>query len=391
MSRSIPAWAGEPPSRFPLRFPLRVYPRVGGGTLLYLSRWDDQAGLSPRGRGNPRQIRAGLVFSGSIPAWAGEPLFALTTSSTTKVYPRVGGGTNFEPPTYERKERSIPAWAGEPRSYLFFCHSRWVYPRVGGGTGLLPTRRLAVRGLSPRGRGNPLLRKPSPDLKRSIPAWAGEPRALPRMNSRAPVYPRVGGGTASLPVLHSIAWGLSPRGRGNQFHFWARLGKIRSIPAWAGEPGTLTKSTGYGKVYPRVGGGTRKRSRLSLIAMGLSPRGRGNHRRAPWRKTKTGSIPAWAGEPRLILSLSFPCWVYPRVGGGTMAWSASFPVEEGLSPRGRGNLLMLPVRFAWRRSIPAWAGEPPTRPRASFPYRVYPRVGGGTPPALVRATSDIAR
>ena len=50
---SIPAWAGEPPAPRPAAPDLPVYPRVGGGTLFThgLSQWD--AGLSPRGRGNP--------------------------------------------------------------------------------------------------------------------------------------------------------------------------------------------------------------------------------------------------------------------------------------------------------------------------------------------------
>ena len=70
---SIPACAGEPPSSTAVRYPIRVYPRVCGGT-------DDAAyckkrsrGLSPRVRGNRRKVEADDLRRGSIPACAGEP------------------------------------------------------------------------------------------------------------------------------------------------------------------------------------------------------------------------------------------------------------------------------------------------------------------------------
>ena len=50
-----------------------------------------------------------------------------------------------------------------------------VYPRVGGGTLCMTNPRPTVRGLSPRGRGNPGNRTCGAHSGRSIPAWAGEP------------------------------------------------------------------------------------------------------------------------------------------------------------------------------------------------------------------------
>ena len=70
-----------------------------------------------------------------------------------------------------------------------------VYPRVGGGTIRPAALKDAGDGLSPRGRGNPGMAKPPHPRIRSIPAWAGEPwRSLWRL-PKAAVYPRVGGGT----------------------------------------------------------------------------------------------------------------------------------------------------------------------------------------------------
>ena len=132
--------------------------------------------------------------------------------------------------------RSIPAWAGEPHTRLGLPLPPWVYPRVGGGT---PSPRMylaARRGLSPRGRGNPSATLAAAEVGRSIPAWAGEP-VLARVRAMATgVYPRVGGGTHDMPLTTRPVTGLSPRGRGNLGHPLSLLTYARSIPAWAGEP-----------------------------------------------------------------------------------------------------------------------------------------------------------
>ena len=72
---------------------------------------------------------------------------------------------------------SIPACAGEPESFFNEIVSHPVYPRVCGGTiaSLLDSK--TVKGLSPRVRGNHLLRRRPGAFLGSIPACAGEPLA----------------------------------------------------------------------------------------------------------------------------------------------------------------------------------------------------------------------
>ena len=152
------------------------------------------------------------------------------------------------------------------------------------------------------------------------------------------VYPRVGGGTGKLLALQIAVQGLSPRGRGNQLHYLCPRSVERSIPAWAGEP---DKDIAIGRVnwvYPRVGGGTKEGLLRGLVNQGLSPRGRGN---------------PVAGKVRYR-----PLEVYPRVGGGTGEWHSVRCEAKGLSPRGRGNPPQLLGRNVNPGSIPAWAGEP---------------------------------
>ena len=168
---------------------------------------------------------------------------------------------------------------------------------MGGGTALEVGQSRLSQGLSPRGRGNPVRLGSSYPRWRSIPAWAGEPLVDHRHDLEGVVYPRVGGGTD--PGGRAVwSWGgLSPRGRGNQAPARGPQGPRRSIPAWAGEPRRPTWRTAMSTVYPRVGGGTPVTLGARSRASGLSPRGRGNPTTARQAASGSRSIPAWAGEP----------------------------------------------------------------------------------------------
>ena len=167
---------------------------------------------------------------------------------------------------------------------------------MGGGTYLEKTFGMEARGLSPRGRGNLGSPPQWPPQTRSIPAWAGEPNPPNPPRSLGTVYPRVGGGTVSRSRVSWSVSGLSPRGRGNRCGVCEEGLEGRSIPAWAGNRTPLAAPLGYKR-----------------------------------------SIPAWAGEPfRRSLSDPYPT-VYPRVGGGTPDSMAICTPDAGLSPRGRGN------------------------------------------------------
>ena len=85
--------------------------------------------------------------------------------------------------------------------------------------------------------------------------------------------------------------------RGNQNIASSSEGRAGSIPAYAGEPGKGVPDDRNGRVYPRVCGGTGVRSYLVEMGSGLSPRMRGNRASDTSRAGWTGSIPAYAGEP----------------------------------------------------------------------------------------------
>ena len=93
-------------------------------------------------------------------------------------------------------------------------------------------------------------------------------------------------------------------------------------------------------VYPRVGGGTPMLGPLAFLSLGLSPRG-GDLVQNGRSRERRRSIPAWAGEPPLAITCDTP----PTLGS-IPAWAGEPTYPERWCVD------------AFGRSIPAWAGEP---------------------------------
>ena len=227
-------------------------------------------------------------------------------------------------------------------------------------------------------RGNHEVGNPARAAIRSIPAYAGEPHCSPLSPRQRRVYPRVCGGTVGRLAAADAQRRLSPRMRGNQHRRLRRQRAKPSIPAYAGEPYSVQNIQRTACVYPRVCGGTSPSSHALNSALGLSPRMRGNPIRRRGNDQIHRSIPAYAGEPTSHPRAVPRGRVYPRVCGGTRRLELLGFAAQGLSPRMRGNHGRAVQAFNASRSIPAYAGEP--RPGRPWPFRtaVYPRVCGGT-------------
>ena len=119
-------------------------------------------------------------------------------------------------------------------------------------------------------------------------------------------------------------------------------------------------------------------SRSGGDMIGLSPRVRGNRRLDQRPDVLARSIPACAGEPKIVIRIPISIWVYPRVCGGTAKAARCNNCGKGLSPRVRGNPYAAAAGGARRRSIPACAGEPTLDLVCYAARTVYPRVCGGT-------------
>ena len=105
-------------------------------------------------------------------------------------------------------------------------------------------------------------------------------------------------------------------------------------------------------------GGTTTISLKMLPGMGLSPRVRGNQGGSGLERRGEGTIPAYAGEPADVRAIWPSSRDYPRVCGGTAFQGAENAIVEGLSPRVRGNPLLVAVLERQLGTIPACAGEP---------------------------------
>ena len=130
--------------------------------------------------------------------------------------------------------------------------------------------------------------------------------------------------------------GLSPRLRGNQIEFCWIPHIAGSIPAPAGEPPGWLRRTSNIRVYPRACGGTQELSIVDFLTTGLSPRLRGNLDRGEIELGPLGSIPAPAGEPPGIVPIPMMPRVYPRACGGTFGSLDALGLNRGLSQRWSG-------------------------------------------------------
>ena len=212
----------------------------------------------------------------------------------------------------------------------------------------------------------------------TIPACAGEPPSTPPPSPSVRDYPRVCGGTALAGHHSTRRWGLSPRVRGNLVECPHDRSRSGTIPACAGEPHSRTSRRLRQRDYPRVCGGTAPDRSVKVCKMGLSPRVRGNLPISPSHDCFDWTIPACAGEPSGSLTGSGSARDYPRVCGGTPVIAASTFEAKGLSPRVRGNPSSISPSKYSGGTIPACAGEPTVLPLRWMANRDYPRVCGGT-------------
>ena len=131
-------------------------------------------------------------------------------------------------------------------------------------------------------------------------------------------------------------------------------------------------------VYPRPRGGTVVVNMDGEPVEGLSPPTRGNPPTPARRQAFRRSIPAHAGEPRPTERDTRRHAVYPRPRGGTGRVVRLLAPREGLSPPTRGNQVGAEGLRTGGGSIPAHAGEPAGGILNTIQARVYPRPRGGT-------------
>ena len=236
--RSIPASAGQPPSRRPTSIMGEVYPRECGATIVSASQKFFVRGLSPRVRGNPETAQGMAHLPRSIPASAGQPRMRQPDPSLGRVYPRECGAT-IDEVSEVFMVAVYPRECGQPQHPYCRPYRPPVYPRECGATYRDLRFTSAFTGLSPRVLGNHRCHLVTSFNQRSIPASAGQPSYSTHRDLHQRVYPRECGATIARTGYPVGAPGLSPRVRGNLQCWQVPWVSYRSIPASAGQPGDL--------------------------------------------------------------------------------------------------------------------------------------------------------
>ncbi len=172
--------------------------------------------------------------------------------------------------------------------------------------------------------------------------------------------------------------GLSPRVRGNPERQRQIRRRLRPIPACAGQPRKVPYRQRPRQAYPRVCGATFGRRNGTESAVGLSPRVRGNQMLLRDALGNIGPIPACAGQPSIPCSKESAIRAYPRVCGATACNRDELVTVYGLSPRVRGNRIFCSAFDAEVRPIPACAGQPEAAASDGLTDEAYPRVCGAT-------------
>ena len=191
--RVIPACAGNGASEAPTSHTVTGHPRVCGERDIRGPAATGVSGSSPRVRGTARFTWNGLMSSRVIPACAGNGFASLRSSpARSGSSPRVRG-TGFPALRNSGRHRVIPACAGNgvgvPCSILYSPG----HPRVCGERSSMLLRSLRLRGSSPRVRGTEQRGYQTDNVRRVIPACAGNGRARLAKSSESTGHPRVCG------------------------------------------------------------------------------------------------------------------------------------------------------------------------------------------------------
>ena len=253
-------------------------------------------GSSPRARGTPAQRRRREVVVRVIPACAGN------TRHRRGGQPGLAGssprarGTQTCRCSYCAHVRVIPACAGNTLCPRPRCRTRAGHPRVRGEHCNCSASRSASDGSSPRARGTPAQAARLRQMRRVIPACAGNTTAVRDAFIGPPGHPRVRGEHWAWGWLLAGVYGSSPRARGTLLAMRGPQARARVIPACAGNTVTFGTDLEHLSGHPRVRGEHEEARQEQEHGLGSSPRARGTLIGAVAGHVLDRVIPACAGN-----------------------------------------------------------------------------------------------
>ena len=285
--------------------------------------------------------------------------------------------------------RIIPAHAGQTFRRSASC-TRWPdHPRACGANACATSSDISRSGSSPRMRGKLELRKQPDGRVRIIPAHAGQTPTSPSEAPATSDHPRACGANPLSLSHRAVTPGSSPRMRGKLAGHAIIHGGCRIIPAHAGQTDPASAPTPITSDHPRACGANSDSEPEITRLNGSSPRMRGKHRGTGQPDRPVRIIPAHAGQTQTRVYMILPNTDHPRACGANIPMVLGIDAFRGSSPRMRGKLPRPFWRPSGARIIPAHAGQ--TRPwSGSQCWKTdHPRACGANNTGPAQAAGDI--
>ena len=225
-------------------------------------------------------------------------------------------------------------------------------------------------------RGKHVRPSRSPDLRRIIPAHAGQTMAMVKRIISRSDHPRACGANLNHITDLTLWFGSSPRMRGKRLHFRARTGQRRIIPAHAGQTVMPLAESCPNPDHPRACGANPQLFTDTDFMFGSSPRMRGKPVRDMALRRPRRIIPAHAGQTPRRRPAAVARTDHPRACGANPDLSNSMAFDAGSSPRMRGKPDNFDFLDNGARIIPAHAGQTIERPCARHMAADHPRACG---------------
>ena len=192
--------------------------------------------------------------------------------------------------------RLIPARAGNTNLGNLLGLPVAAHPRS-RGEHLCPNFPPRFRpGSSPLARGTPVNSPAFYAVKRLIPARAGNTHRYPAPSDSCPAHPRSRGEHGILRLRRLLVCGSSPLARGTRRFLCPATSYGRLIPARAGNTFSSRSSFSRVSAHPRSRGEHVLDFTAKVFGLGSSPLARGTLRGLPRRRAFRRLIPARAGN-----------------------------------------------------------------------------------------------
>ena len=272
--------------------------------------------------------------------------------------------------------RIIPALAGNTMYTLPSCSCTWDHPRSRGEYRFATCAAVIATGSSPLSRG---ILRPSAgrrEVRRIIPALAGNTTPCQSVEATPSDHPRSRGEYCTCSQVSALAMGSSPLSRGIRARPATGSGSRRIIPALAGNTLAAAALAWAGGDHPRSRGEYAAQAASDAVRAGSSPLSRGILPAPGWLAHQGRIIPALAGNTSGLDACITGLRDHPRSRGEYDLLQAEHCDVLGSSPLSRGIRRHRRSRRRRHRIIPALAGNTNCYTTAPSGVSDHPRSRG---------------